>query len=86
MIRMRRIYLVAKMMAFSAIFWAGLAATALAKKKVTPVKEESGSFLMSYALVVLVVCLGMLVVCKSSQRRERDKPELYDDKKKLLDD
>jgi len=83
--RLLRIYLVAKMLAFSLAFWAALAATALARRGATPEKKEEGSFLMSYALVVLGIGLGMLVVCKSSKRRERDTPEQYGEKKKIID-
>jgi len=81
----RRIYIVAKTIAFSLACWAGLAATVLARDTGTPEKKE-GSFLLSYMLVVMGVTLGMLVVCKSSRRREREKPEGYEERKKLLED
>ena len=42
--------------------------------------EGSGSYTsytLSYMLVILCIALGMLVVCRSSRRREREKPQQY---------
>ncbi len=83
--RLQHIYRVAKILVFSLAFWASVAARAWARRRTPEVKKEEGSFLMSYALVVLGIGLGMFVVCRSAKRRERDKPEQYGEKK-LLDD
>jgi hypothetical protein len=39
------------------------------------------SWVMSYFIVLLAVVLGMLVVCRSSSRRDRVKPEAYSEGK-----
>ena len=83
--RLQQIYQVARILVFSLAFWASVAAVAWAKRGAPEVKEEGGSFLLSYAMVVLGIGLGMLVICRSARRRERDKPELYGEKKLLED-
>ena len=83
--RLQYIYRVARILVFSLAFWASVATVAWARRGTPEVKKEGGSFLMSYALVVLGIGLGMLVVCRSARRRERDKPEQYDERKKLID-
>ena len=82
---LRHICVMAKMLAFSAALWAGLATAAWAQGTGSD-EEGGGSYLLSYALVILAVGLGLLVVCKSSGRRDREKPEQYGERKKLLDD
>jgi hypothetical protein len=47
------------------------------------VAESGGSWVMAYMLVLLVICLGMIVIVKSSGRRERAKPETYGEAKPL---
>ena len=37
-------------------------------------------FVGPYALVIFAVALGLLIVCNSSRRRDRAKPEQYEDK------
>lgn len=37
----------------------------------------SGAYVMSYLLIVLSITLGMLFVCRSSNRRDRARPEVY---------
>ncbi|GEM_PF-3434964 len=37
----------------------------------------SGAYVMSYLLLVLSITLGMLFVCRSSNRRDRARPEVY---------
>ena len=45
-------------------------------KKAEP---EGGSYVASYALVILAIALGMLFVCRPANRRDRAKPEVYDE-------
>ena len=65
--------------------WMGCIAMALAKD--TPggpsATESSSAWVMAYMLVILVIALGMIVVCKSSGRRDRAKPETYGEPKPL---
>jgi len=44
------------------------------------VKEETGAgpWVAPYALVILCVGLGMLVVCRTSRRSERARPQQYE--------
>ena len=39
---------------------------------------NSMTYVMAYGLVILGVGLGMLFVCRSSNRRERARPEQYE--------
>ena len=84
--RLQQIYQVARILIFSLAFWASVAAVAWARRGTPEVKKEGGLFLLSYAMVVLGIGLGTLVVCRSARRKERDKPEQYSEKKKILDD
>jgi len=40
-------------------------------------KSRGGTWTMSYFLLILAVSLGLLVVCRSSRRRDRARPEQY---------
>jgi hypothetical protein len=42
--------------------------------------KEGGSWVFSYFLVLLGIILGMIVVCRSSSRRDRVRPESYAEK------
>ena len=44
----------------------------------------AGAWVMAYMLVILVLALGLMVVCKSSRRRDTAKPEVYEQPKKTL--
>jgi hypothetical protein len=64
--------------------WMGGAAMALAKD--TPgasATESSSAWVAAYMIVLLVVSLGLIVVVKSSGRRDRAKPEAYAEAKPL---
>ena len=61
-------------------------AAALAQQpgaKPTPIAGEginSGVYVMAYFLVIFGIALGMLFVCRSSNRRERARPEQFEAK------
>jgi heme/copper-type cytochrome/quinol oxidase subunit 2 len=63
--------------------WLALHAAALAQVAGLPAaKKESattgtGAYVMSYMLLIFAIALGMLVVCRSSSRRDRARPEAY---------
>ena len=62
--------------------WLALSGTALAQfpqKQQAP--PESGSYVLSYFLVLLSVGLALVVVCRSSHRRDRARPEQYEESK-----
>jgi hypothetical protein len=61
---------------FALVFWYLLASVAWAQPDQK--KEEAGKpapYLLSYTLVILGVGLGMMVVCRSSRRKDRAKAE-----------
>jgi hypothetical protein len=73
-----------------AMTWAALGAwcwflsegVALAVPPVQPKdsSETTGAFALPYAFVILAFALGILVVVRSANRREREKPEEYQSK------
>jgi len=69
-----------KLAASVGLVWLALYGAALAQIK----KEEkassttgAGPYVMAYGLVILGITLGLLVVCRSSGRRARARPEQY---------
>jgi len=58
---------------------AWLHAAGLAWAEEAPPKKTGGAWLSSYGLVILALALGIAVVCHSSRRRDRAKPEVYAD-------
>jgi hypothetical protein len=70
---------------FAVALWMGGEAMVLAKDDPSaPSRTESGSaWVMAYMAVILVVSLGLIVVVKSSGRRDRSKPEVYAEAKPL---
>lgn len=72
---LQSIWRAAKLSAAVAACWLAMFGTVLAKEAK---KEEGGaSWIPSYGLVMLGIVLGMLGVCLTSRRREREKPETY---------
>jgi hypothetical protein len=55
----------------------GQAAGQLGAKKESSATTGAGAYVMAYLLLVLAIALGMLVVCRSSNRRDRARPEVY---------
>jgi hypothetical protein len=42
-------------------------------------KNDGGEYVTSYALVLAAVGLGVLLVCRTSNRRDRARPEQYEE-------
>jgi hypothetical protein len=67
-------------MAFLALVgWLAVSGVAWAqppKKEETPTLNSS-TYVMAYILVIGGIALGMLLVCRSSNRRERARPEQF---------
>jgi hypothetical protein len=61
--------------------WLAVHGTALAEQAAKTKEGEGGSYVLPYALVILGVGLGLLLVCRSSHRRDRARPEQYDESK-----
>ena len=75
------IFQTGKLLVFTLAGW--LLSTGLLFAKEGDAGESSGggSWVFSYFLVLLGIILGMLVVCRSSTRRDRVRPEGYIDGK-----
>jgi SNF family Na+-dependent transporter len=60
-----------------------LAVQGMALAQGLPKKEDNGggSYVLPYFLLILGVGLGMLLVCRASHRRDRARPESYDETK-----
>ncbi len=65
----------------AAALWLAVQGAALAAAKTESEERAAGgggaSWLVSYALLILLMALGVFVVLKPSGRRERAKPEQY---------
>ncbi len=71
----------------SAAIWLIAAAPALAADP--PAKPAEGGltdYMLSYLVVVLAIVLGLLVVAKTSTRRDRDRPAGYVEKNIMAED
>lgn len=86
--RVQSIWRTVKFIVLTLACWAAVHGTALAKAA----EEEKGpkggptSWIVPYALVLLGITFGLLFVLKSAGRREREKPETYEESKKLPGD
>lgn len=66
-----------------ACWWLAVGATALAAGHTNINNEEitksagASKYVASYGVVLLGIGLGLLVVCNSARRRDREKPEKY---------
>ena len=69
---------------FALAGWLAVYGVALAQAQ-KPNKDEpqlnSSVYVMAYMLVLFGIALGMLLVCRSSNRRERAKPEQFGEAK-----
>jgi hypothetical protein len=64
------------------IGWLAVPAAALAQgPQQPPAADGGGMYVLPYALVLLGVGLGLLVVCRSTRRRDRARPEQYEESK-----
>ena len=59
--------------------WLAVHGTALAQAVSQTEDKGGGSYVLPYFLVILGVGLGLLLVCRSSHRRDRARPEQYDE-------
>jgi hypothetical protein len=60
--------------------WLTVHTAALAQvvaKKESSSTTGTGPYVMAYLLLIFAIALGMLVVCRSSGRRDRARPEIY---------
>ena len=86
MISVRQLWRAGRIAFFALAGWLTVYGAALAQGPVKPRESESvgsGVYVMAYGLVILGIALGMLFVCRSSNRRERAKPEQFGESKAL---
>jgi len=69
------------------VVWFLATTQALAQAPAAPKPEESGltDYMLSYMVVILGIVLGLLVVAKTSSRRDRERPAGYVEKNILAD-
>jgi hypothetical protein len=79
--RIRAIWRRASLVAAAALGWLAVGGMALAQGKINneELTKSAGpsKYVASYAIVLLGIGLGLLVVCNSARRRDRAKPEQY---------
>ena len=68
-------------------FWLIAATQALAADSAAPKPAEGGmsDYMLSYMIVIAGIVLGLLVVARSSHRRDRDRPAGYVEKNLMAD-
>ena len=77
--RLQSLWQMLKYLALSAFCCLALYGTVLAQKAGEAKKESQGAWTLPYFLAIMGVVLGMLILCRPSRRRERAKPEDYED-------
>ena len=68
-----------KLALFTMTGWLAVHGAVLAQGPEKKVDGNAGSYVLPYAVVILGIALGMLCVCRSSGRRDRARPEQYDE-------
>ena len=68
-----------KLASFTVAGWLVAQGTVLAEVPPKKAEAEGGSYVASYAVVILAIALGMLFVCRTAGRRDRAKSEVYDE-------
>ena len=83
----RQMWRVARIAFFALVGWLTAYGAAWAAQPAPPPKAGesvgSGVYVMAYFLVILGIALGILFVCRSSNRRERVRPEQFGESKAL---
>jgi hypothetical protein len=82
MTAVRQIWRAGRVAVLAMLGWLGIHSAALAQapaKNTAPPGQSINSmvYVMAYFIVILGVALGMLFVCRSSNRRERARPEQF---------
>ncbi len=73
---------------FAFAVWLIAATQALAQAPSPPKPAEGGTmdYMLSYLVVILAIVLGLLVVAKASNRRDRERPAGYVEKNIMADE
>jgi hypothetical protein len=82
---LQRLWRGGKVAFFTLAGWSIVYGTAFAQgyapDRLAQPKKEPGEFVTSYALLLAVVGLSLLLVCRTSNRRDRARPEQYAESK-----
>lgn len=78
--RLRQWWRMVKVLAFGAAFFLAAAAPALAGEAKSDSGGGSPPYVGPYFLLVFALGLGLFAVCNPSRRRDRARPEAYEDK------
>jgi len=81
---LRAIWQAGKLAIFTAAGWLATEGAVWAQQPKQGGDAEGGSYVASYSLVILAVALGVFLVCRPAGRRDRAKPEVYDEIKTSL--
>jgi hypothetical protein len=78
MMRFDAMWRKANLILFALLGWLTVQGTALGQVPAPKIEDKGGSlYVACYAMVILGVGLGMLVLCRGSNRRDRARPEEY---------
>jgi hypothetical protein len=85
MAAVRRFWRLGRTAVLATVGWLAFCGVAVAQPKPAPVGPSINSsvYVMAYGLVIFGVGLGMLLVCRPSSRRERVRPEQYDESRAI---
>lgn len=68
-----------KVVFFAMVCWLTVHGAVFAQPAQQKQEPGGGHYVVSYAIVILTIAMGMMAVCRPSRRRDRAKPEIYDE-------
>ncbi len=83
MTSVRQMWRAGRISVLALIGWLTIYGAASAQPPAKPIQGQainSEVYVLAYFLVIFGIALGMLFVCRSSNRRERARPEQYESK------
>jgi heme/copper-type cytochrome/quinol oxidase subunit 2 len=88
MMFVREIWRAGRIAVLALIGWLAAYGAAMAQQPAKPQTESVGYgiYVLAYFIVIFAIALGMLFVCRPSNRRERAKPEEFVGSKMVKDD
>jgi hypothetical protein len=82
MTSVRQIWRMGRIVLLVLLGWLSVYGTAWAQQKSAEPQPtlNSSTYVMAYFLVIFAIALGILMVCRSSNRRERLRPDQFESK------
>jgi hypothetical protein len=77
--RMQNIWRRGRLFFLGFLGWLAVQGTVFANPPQLKEEPRGGSYVMAYGLVILAIALGLMAVLRPSRRRDRAKPEVYDE-------